>query len=191
VRPSTPATTRTTCQDKSTGSPLRPVASPRPEGDADEVGEDLVGAHRSYCPRTCNPGPLWPVRRLRRLRRIPPDIAVVAQLNEIAVEDSSDEAVGGWCCALLSGWGRCCPQVTTSRSVSGTPRWQREPRSGQCRWLRPRDATPTPHSVLASSGQGRCPSDRVNLIALTAAIWHNETSDRPGSARSLTTYDHW
>lgn len=28
------------------------------------------------------------------------------------------------------------------------------------------------------------------LLALTAAIWHNETTNKPGPARSLTTYDH-
>jgi hypothetical protein len=28
------------------------------------------------------------------------------------------------------------------------------------------------------------------LLALTAAIWHNETTRRPGPARSLTAYDH-
>ena len=28
------------------------------------------------------------------------------------------------------------------------------------------------------------------LLALTAAIWHNETTDQPGPARSLTAYDH-
>ncbi len=28
------------------------------------------------------------------------------------------------------------------------------------------------------------------LLALTAAIWHNETTSRPGPARSLTAYDH-
>ena len=28
------------------------------------------------------------------------------------------------------------------------------------------------------------------ILALTAAIWHNQTTNRPGPARSLTTYDH-
>jgi hypothetical protein len=28
------------------------------------------------------------------------------------------------------------------------------------------------------------------ILALTAAIWHNETSQRDGPARSLTAYDH-
>jgi len=28
------------------------------------------------------------------------------------------------------------------------------------------------------------------LLALTAAIWHNETTNQPGPARSLTAYDH-
>jgi hypothetical protein len=28
------------------------------------------------------------------------------------------------------------------------------------------------------------------LLALTAAIWHNETTNRAGPARSLTAYDH-
>ena len=28
------------------------------------------------------------------------------------------------------------------------------------------------------------------LLALTAAIWHNETTNRPGPARTLTPYDH-
>jgi hypothetical protein len=28
------------------------------------------------------------------------------------------------------------------------------------------------------------------LLALTAAIWHNETTNRPGPARRLIAYDH-
>lgn len=28
------------------------------------------------------------------------------------------------------------------------------------------------------------------LLALTAVIWHNETTQQPGPARSLTPYDH-
>ena len=28
------------------------------------------------------------------------------------------------------------------------------------------------------------------LLALTAAIWHNQTTHRPGPARSLIAYDH-
>ena len=28
------------------------------------------------------------------------------------------------------------------------------------------------------------------LLALTAVIWHNETTNRPGPARSLIAYDH-
>ena len=28
------------------------------------------------------------------------------------------------------------------------------------------------------------------LLALTAAIWHNQTTQQPGPARSLTAYDH-
>lgn len=30
----------------------------------------------------------------------------------------------------------------------------------------------------------------ARLLALTAAIWHNQTTHRPGPARSLTPYDH-
>ena len=30
----------------------------------------------------------------------------------------------------------------------------------------------------------------TRLLALTAAIWHNQTTHRPGPARSLTAYDH-
>ena len=30
----------------------------------------------------------------------------------------------------------------------------------------------------------------TRLLALTAAIWHNQTTHRPGPARSLTPYDH-
>ena len=30
----------------------------------------------------------------------------------------------------------------------------------------------------------------IRLLALTAAIWHNHTTHRPGPARSLTPYDH-
>ncbi len=28
------------------------------------------------------------------------------------------------------------------------------------------------------------------ILALTAAIWHNETTAQPGPARSLLAYDH-
>ncbi|MCY4622311.1 MAG: IS982 family transposase, partial [bacterium] len=28
------------------------------------------------------------------------------------------------------------------------------------------------------------------LLALTAAIWHNQTTNQPGPARSLIAYDH-
>ena len=37
---------------------------------------------------------------------------------------------------------------------------------------------------------GVCARVLQRLLALTAAIWHNETSDQPGPARSLTAYDH-
>ena len=37
---------------------------------------------------------------------------------------------------------------------------------------------------------GVCARVLQRLLALTAAIWHNETSGRPGPARSLTAYDH-
>lgn len=37
---------------------------------------------------------------------------------------------------------------------------------------------------------GVCARVLQRLLALTAAIWHNETSERPGPARSLTAYDH-
>jgi hypothetical protein len=42
---------------------------------------------------------------------------------------------------------------------------------------------------------GRKPADvcaRIlqRLLALTAAIWHNETTGQPGPARSLLAYDH-
>lgn len=30
----------------------------------------------------------------------------------------------------------------------------------------------------------------TRILALTAAIWHNQTTQRPGPARSLTAYDH-
>ncbi len=30
----------------------------------------------------------------------------------------------------------------------------------------------------------------TRLLALTAAIWHNQTTQRPGPARSLIAYDH-
>jgi hypothetical protein len=38
--------------------------------------------------------------------------------------------------------------------------------------------------------QGVCARVLQRILALTAAIWHNETSHRPGPARSLTAYDH-
>lgn len=37
---------------------------------------------------------------------------------------------------------------------------------------------------------GVCARVLQRLLALTAAIWHNETSGHPGPARSLTAYDH-
>lgn len=37
---------------------------------------------------------------------------------------------------------------------------------------------------------GVCARVLQRLLALTAAIWHNETTERPGPARSLTAYDH-
>ena len=37
---------------------------------------------------------------------------------------------------------------------------------------------------------GVCARILQRLLALTAAIWHNETSNHPGPARSLLAYDH-
>jgi len=37
---------------------------------------------------------------------------------------------------------------------------------------------------------GVCARVLQRLLALTAAIWHNETTDQIGPARSLTAYDH-
>ena len=37
---------------------------------------------------------------------------------------------------------------------------------------------------------GVCTRILQRLLALTAAIWHNETTNRPGPARSLLAYDH-
>ena len=37
---------------------------------------------------------------------------------------------------------------------------------------------------------GVCARVLQRLLALTAVIWRNETTNRPGSARSLTAYDH-
>jgi transposase len=37
---------------------------------------------------------------------------------------------------------------------------------------------------------GVCARILQRLLALTAAIWHNETSNQPGPARSLLAYDH-
>ncbi len=37
---------------------------------------------------------------------------------------------------------------------------------------------------------GVCARVLQRLLALTATIWHNETSHHPGPARSLTAYDH-
>ena len=36
---------------------------------------------------------------------------------------------------------------------------------------------------------GVCARVLQRILALTAAIWHNETANRPGPARSLTAYD--
>ncbi len=37
---------------------------------------------------------------------------------------------------------------------------------------------------------GVCARILQRILALTAAIWHNETTNQPGPARSLTAYDH-
>ena len=37
---------------------------------------------------------------------------------------------------------------------------------------------------------GLCARILQRLLALTAAIWHNETTNHPGPARSLLAYDH-
>ena len=37
---------------------------------------------------------------------------------------------------------------------------------------------------------GACARVLQRLLALTAAIWHNETSGQPGPARSLLAYRH-
>ena len=37
---------------------------------------------------------------------------------------------------------------------------------------------------------GVCVRILQRLLALSAAIWHNETTNRPGPARSLLAYDH-
>jgi Transposase DDE domain len=37
---------------------------------------------------------------------------------------------------------------------------------------------------------GVCARVLQRILALTAAIWHNETTNQPGPARSLTAYDH-
>ncbi|MEO7573966.1 MAG: transposase [Acidimicrobiales bacterium] len=37
---------------------------------------------------------------------------------------------------------------------------------------------------------GVCARILQRILALTAAIWHNETTQRDGPARSLTAYDH-
>ena len=42
----------------------------------------------------------------------------------------------------------------------------------------------------ARTGPGVCVRVLQRLLALTTAIWHNETSDRAGPARSLLAYDH-
>ena len=38
--------------------------------------------------------------------------------------------------------------------------------------------------------QGVCARILQRILALTTAIRHNETTNQPGPARSLTTYDH-
>jgi hypothetical protein len=38
--------------------------------------------------------------------------------------------------------------------------------------------------------QGVCARVLQRILALTAAIWHNETTNQPGPARSLLAYDH-
>lgn len=38
--------------------------------------------------------------------------------------------------------------------------------------------------------QGVCTRVLQRILALTAATWHNETTNQPGPARSLLAYDH-
>lgn len=75
-----------------------------------------------------------------------------------------------------------------------------KPRSGQ-RFLKPfRQIIESVNQTLKSQLDlerhgGRTPAGvcvRVlqRLLALTAAIWHNETTNKPGPARSLIAYDH-
>ena len=42
----------------------------------------------------------------------------------------------------------------------------------------------------ARTKSGVCARVLQRLLARTAAIWHNETTHRPGPARSLLAYDH-
>ena len=42
----------------------------------------------------------------------------------------------------------------------------------------------------ARTKPGVCARVLQRLLALTAAIWHNETTNQPGPARSLLAYDH-
>ncbi len=42
----------------------------------------------------------------------------------------------------------------------------------------------------ARTKPGVCVRVLQRLLALTTAIWHNETTNKPGPARSLTKYDH-
>ena len=42
----------------------------------------------------------------------------------------------------------------------------------------------------ARTRPGVCARILQRLLALTAAIWHNETTNQPGPPRSLIAYDH-
>lgn len=86
--------------------------------------------------------------------------------------------------------------ITLIRPTFGTDK----PRPGQ-RFLRPFrqiiesvNQTLKAHLDLERHGgrtkPGVCARVLQRLLALTAAIWHNETTQRPGPARSLTAYDH-
>ncbi|MDE0133961.1 MAG: IS982 family transposase [Acidimicrobiaceae bacterium] len=51
-------------------------------------------------------------------------------------------------------------------------------------------AQPTPERHRARTRTGVAARIAIRLLALTAAIWHNQTTHRPGPARSLVAYDH-
>jgi hypothetical protein len=63
---------------------------------------------------------------------------------------------------------------------------------GEYGWHVENRLTVSDEQLRQEMAESRGGFDRIcqRLLALTAAIWHNETTNQPGPARSLIAYDH-